>query len=204
MGKRIAAVDAYIARQQPFAIPILERLRELVHEHCPEAEEVIKWGFPHFEYRGPFASMAAFKAHATFGFWKDALLRKGGAPLGKSAGKAMGSFGRLASVRDLPPKRELAALVRRAMKLNEDGVKVPNRSAARRPVVVRPPAYFLAAVRANRKALATWESLAPSHRRDYVEWVTEAKTEPTRERRLATTVAWLAQGKRRNWKYEQR
>lgn len=204
MGKRIAAVDAYIARQQPFAIPILERLRELVHEICPEAEEVVKWGAPHFDYRGPFAGMAAFKAHATFGFWKDALLRDGDRPFGKSTEKAMGSFGRLTSVRDLPSKREMTALVRRAMKLNEDGVKLPHRSGTRKAPAVRPPAWFLAALRRNRRALATWEGLAPGHRREYVEWVTEAKTEPTRERRMATTVEWLAEGKRRNWKYERR
>lgn len=204
MGKRIAAIDAYISRQQPFAIPILERLRDLVHETCPGVVEVIKWGHPNFEYKGPFAGMAAFKAHATFGFWKDALLRKGSAPLGKSDEKAMGSFGRLTSLADLPGERAMRALIRRAMKLNDDGVKLPSRSATRKPIVVRPPAYFLAAVRSNRRALATWEGLAPSHRRDYVEWVTGAKTEPTRERRLATTVTWLSEGKRHNWKYERR
>ena len=204
MGRRIAAVDAYIARQRPFAIPILERLRDLVHEFCPEAEEVIKWGMPHFEYKGPFAGMAAFKAHATFGFWKDSLLRRGGRPLGRSREKAMGSFGRLASVDDLPTKREMGALVRRAMKLNDERVKLPQRSGPRKPVVVRPPAWFLAAVRANRKALATWQALPPGHRRQYLEWVREAKTEPTRQRRMATTVEWLAAGRRLDWKYEKR
>jgi len=204
MRKRIAAVDSYIARQQPFAVPILERLREFVHEFCPGAEEVIKWGAPHFEYRGPFAGMAAFKAHATFGFWKDSLLRKDGRPLGRSTEKAMGSFGRLTSVRDLPAKRDMAALIRTAMKLNEEGVKLPQRSGPRRPVVVRPPAWFLAALRANRRAFATWEGFSPSHRREYLEWVTEAKTEVTRDRRMATTLEWLAAGRRRNWKYERR
>jgi len=204
MGKRIPAVTAYIARQQPFAIPILERLRDLVHEFCPEVEEVIKWGAPHFEYRGPFAGMAAFKAHATFGFWKDALLREGDRPLGRSTEKAMGSFGRLTSLRDLPSKRDMAMLVRRARRLNEDGVKLPQRTRDRKTIVVRPPAWFLAALRANGRAIATWKALAPGQRRDYLEWVSEAKTEPTRERRLATTVAWLAEGKRLNWKYERR
>jgi uncharacterized protein YdeI (YjbR/CyaY-like superfamily) len=201
MGKRITAIDAYIARQQPFARPVLEYLRDLVHETCPDAVEVIKWGHPNFEYKGPFAGMAAFKAHATFGFWKHSLLVDGKATLGKSDEKAMGSFGRLTSVDDLPGRRTLVALVKRAMKLNDDGIKNPARSGPRKPVVVKPPAYFMAAVRANRKAVATWEGFAPSHKRDYVDWVTEARTEPTREKRLATTVAWLAQGKKRNWKY---
>lgn len=202
MGQRIAAVDDYIARQRPFAVPILEHLRKVVHETCPEVVEVIKWGHPHFEHRGPLAGMAAFTAHATFGFWKEALLRKGDAPLGRPNAKAMGSFGRLTSLADLPADRALRALLRRAMKLNEDGVKLPSRS--RKANAVRPPADFLPAVRGNRRALATWQSLAPSHRREYVEWVTEARTAPTRQRRLATTVEWLAEGKRRNWRYERR
>ena len=201
MGKRIAAVDAYIAKQQPFAKPILVHLRNRVHEVCPDANEVIKWGMPHFEYKGPFAGMAAFKAHATFGFWKEALLRKGRASLAKSDEPAMGSFGRLRSLDDLPSRRTLASLIREAMKLNEDGVKAPKRPSVRKPDV-RPPAWFMAALRQKPKALAAYEAFAPSHRREYVEWVTEAKTEATREKRLATTLSWLAEGKRRNWKYE--
>lgn len=204
MGKRIAEVDAYIAKQRPFAVPILEHLREVVHATCPGVTEVIKWGMPHFDYKGPFAGMAAFKAHATFGFWKEALLREGGRPLGRSTAEAMGSFGRLESLRDLPPKRELVALLRRAMKLNDEGVRKPVKAAARRPAAIRTPAYFTAALRRDRRALATWESLAPSHRREYLEWVTEAKREETRERRLVTTLAWLAEGRRRNWRYEKR
>lgn len=204
MGRHSAAVTAYIARQQPFAKPILSHLRGLVHEGCPEVVETIKWGMPAFDYKGPFASMAAFRAHAVFGFWKEKLLAKDGRPLGKPGEKAMGSFGRLTSVADLPGRRAMLALVRRAMKLNDEGVRHPTRSRARRPVVVRPPAYFLAAVRANRKALATWESLAPSHRRDYVEWVTGAKTEATRARRMTTTVEWLAKGRKLTWEYERR
>lgn len=204
MGKRIAAVDAYIAKQQPFAKPILVHLRDLVHETCPGADEVIKWGMPHFDYKGPFAGMAAFKAHATFGFWKESLLRKGDTPLGKSDEKAMGSFGCLRSLDDLPSQRTLVSLIRKAMKLNEDGIKNPARSGARKPIVVRPPAWFMAALRKKPKALATYEGFPPGQRREYVEWVTEAKTEATREKRLATAVAWLAEGKRRNWKYEKR
>jgi uncharacterized protein YdeI (YjbR/CyaY-like superfamily) len=203
MGKRIAAVDAYIAKQQPFAKPILVHLRDLVHEVCPDANEVIKWGMPHFDYQGPFAGMAAFKAHATFGFWKEALLRKGKAPLPEPAEKAMGSFGCIRSLDDLPSRRTLASLIREAMKLNEGGVKTPKRPSVPKPAV-RPPAWFMAALRKKPRALATYEAFPPGQKREYVEWVTEAKTEATREKRLATTVAWLAEGKRRNWKYEKR
>lgn len=197
MGARTPEVDAYVAKQRPFAVPILEYLREIVHATCPGVTEVMKWGMPHFDYKGPFAGMAAFKAHATFGFWKESLLRRGGRPLGRSAEAAMGSFGRIASLRDQ------LALLRRAMKLNDDGVRRPVR-AARRPAAVRPPADFTAALRRNRRALAAWEGLAPGHRREYLEWITGAKREETRARRLATAIEWLAEGRRRNWRYEKR
>ena len=131
MGKRIPAVDAYIARQQPFAIPILERLRELVHELCPEAEERIKWGMPHFEYRGPFAGMAAFKAHATFGFWKARLMAD---PENLFTGGPRSSpmNARLASVKDLPPKKVLVAYVKAAKRLNDEGIKEPVKPRSQR------------------------------------------------------------------------
>lgn len=204
MGQRIAAVDAYIAKQQPFARPILRHVRAIVHAACPQVTESIKWGMPFFSYQGPLANMAAFKAHATFGFWQHRLLAQGRTSLGRPAEKAMGSFGRLASVRDLPPRATLLALVRRAARLNEEGVKRPARPAPRRAATVRPPAWVLAALRRDRRATATWAGLPPGQRREYLEWLTGAKTEPTRERRLATAVQWLAEGKRFRWKYERR
>jgi hypothetical protein len=203
MGKRIAAFDAYINKSKPFARPILEYLRDLVHEACPDVEEAMKWSFPCFDYKGPFCSMAAFNAHATFGFWKHGLLIDRNTPLGKSNEKAMGSFGRLTAIEDLPSRRTLVALVKKAKKLNDDGVKNPAR-VRKQPAAVRPPAYFLTALRGNRRALATYEGFSPSNRREYVDWVTEAKTEETRTRRLATAIEWMAAGKARNWKYERR
>lgn len=204
MGKRLPEITAYIDKAQPFARPILRRLRELLHDACPEVVEVIKWGHPNFEYKGPFAGMAAFKAHATFGFWKDELLRGEKVSLGKSNEKAMGSFGRLTSVSDLPAERAMKSLIKQAMKLNDDGIKRPALARSKQPIVVKPPAYFLAALQKNKKALAAYEAFAPSHKREYVEWVVEAKTEATRERRLQTAIEWMAEGKRRNWKYERR
>ena len=204
MGKRIRAIDVYIAKSQPFARPILNHLRDLVHEVCPEVEERLKWSHPAFDYKGPFVMMAAFQEHATFGLWKHTLLAGGKAQLGKSNEKAMGSFGRLTSVDDLPSRRTLVALLRKAMKLNEDGVKHPVRSAPKQSIVVRPPADFLGALRRNKKAHATYQSFPPGAKRDYVDWVKEAKTQATRERRLATAIEWMADGKRRNWKYEKR
>jgi hypothetical protein len=200
MGKRDPRVDAYVARSAEFARPVLEHLREVVHSACPDVTETIRWGFPHFDAQGMLCSMAAFKAHCAFGFWKGAVL------FGDSANgkEAMGHFGRIASVADLPPKRELVRLVKAARKLNEEGAPAarpkPRAKAPKPPVEA--PADLAAALKRNAKARATFEGLPPSHRRDYVEWIVEAKRDETRQRRLAQAVEWLAEGKSRNWKYE--
>ncbi len=201
MGERVPAVDAYIAKAQPFARPILEHLREVVHAACPQVEEKMKWSFPHFDYKGMLCSMAAFKNHAAFGFWKHGLLaEKGVVAAGLNRG-AMGSFGRLTSVDDLPPRRVLVALVKQAMALNDAGVVSPHRSKPTPRPAIAPPAAWTKALRANAKARAAWEAFTPGRRRDYLEWITEAKTDATRDARIATTIAWVAEGKPRNWKY---
>lgn len=192
-------VDAYVAAAPEFARPILAHLRAVVHAGCPQVVETIKWRMPAFEHKGPLAGMAAFKAHAVFGLWKHELLVGDDA----RARQAMGSFGCLRTLADLPPRRELVALVRRAAKLNDEGVKAPRRKTRpRRAVPLHPD--FKAALARNAKARATLEGFAPSHRAEYVEWVAEAKRDETRARRIAQAVEWLAQGKHRNWKYERR
>lgn len=195
MGKRDKRVDAYIARSRDFAKPILTHLREVIHENCPEVEETLKWSVPHFDYKGPFAGMAAFKEHCTFGFWKGALIVQDS---GSTA--AMGQFGRIEKVGDLPPKAALKKYIKTAMKLNETGVKAP-RAVKSRPEIPA-PAYFTAALARNKKAKAAFEAFSPSHRREYLEWITEAKTEATRDKRLATAIEWMTEGKPRNWKYQ--
>ena len=199
MPQRDPRVDAYIARQADFARPILEHVRAAVHEACPDVEESIKWGMPSFLRGGRIlASMAAFKQHASFGYWQHALVVGEGVPR-----EGMGSYGRLASVADLPPRRTLLAHVRKAMKLVEDGGKSPS---ARKTTAPRPPpkvpAELLAALKANPAAKAAFDAFPPSHKRDYVEWIVEARREETRARRLAQAVEWMAEGKRRHWKYE--
>jgi len=199
MPTRDPRVDAYIAKSAPFARPILEHIRDVVHAACPDVEEGIKWGFPNFGYKGMLCSMASFKEHCSFGFWQAKLV------LGEAASdeQAMGSFGRLTSVKDLPPKRELVGYIRKAMKLNDDGVKrAPAKAKPRPPLGV--PADLTAALANNRKAAAAWEKLSPSHRREYVEWLAEAKQPATRDRRLATTIEWVAEGKSRTWMYERK
>ena len=185
MGTRDPRVDAYIDKSADFAKPILTRLREVVHEACPDVEETMKWSFPHFMYEGMLCSMASFKQHCAFGFWKGALVLGGD---GARAQEAMGSFGRITRLSDLPPKKTLAAYVKKAAALNDAGTaRVPKAPRApKKPLAV--PDYVVAALRKNKKALATFEGFSPSHRREYVEWITEAKGEATRERRLKQAV----------------
>jgi uncharacterized protein YdeI (YjbR/CyaY-like superfamily) len=197
MGLRDPRVDAYVAKAQPFARPILTQAREVLHSACPDVEETIKWGMPAFMYHGILAGMASFKAHATFGFWKGKLITD---TAGKSS-EAMWQFGKLTSVKDLPSKSELAKLVKQAMKLNEAGVKTARVLKHAKPAL-RTPADLAVALKSKAKARAFFASLAPSAKRDYIEWITEAKRAATRAERVATTVKWLGEGKRRNWKYE--
>lgn len=196
VGNRDRRIDEYIARQNDFARPILCYLRDVVHEGCPECEETLKWGMPSFAYHGILCGMAAFKAHATFGFWKHTLV------VGKSseAARAMGSFGRLTRIEDLPPKRELLALIRKAARLNEEGVKAPAK-APRPKAPITMPSAFRTALAKHRKAKANYDAFPPSHKREYLQWITEAKREETRDRRIAEAVEWIAAGKPRNWKY---
>ena len=190
-------IDAYIARQADFARPILEHLRAVVHEACPDCEETLKWSSPSFIYKGKIlAGFAAFKAHATFGFWSGGQV----VDTSDKAPTAMGQFGRLTSIDELPPRAELAALTRKAMQLIDDGVKPVRNKTVKAPFSV--PQDLRAAIDAVPAARTTFEGFPPSCQREYVEWVTEAKRDETRAKRLAQTVEWLAEGKRRHWKYE--
>jgi uncharacterized protein YdeI (YjbR/CyaY-like superfamily) len=190
-------IDAYIARQADFARPILERLRTVVHEACPGVEETLKWSMPTFLYGGAIlASMAAFKQHASFGYWKHADV------MGEGVERdGMGSYGRISSIKDIPAKKTLVADLKRAMQLNVDKVKPARKTAAPKPPA-EAPADLVAALKKNAKARKTFDGFPPSAQRDYIEWIVEAKREETRAKRLAQTVEWLAEGKRRNWKYE--
>lgn len=192
-------VDDYIDRAAPFAQDLLRHWRATVHTHCPEVVETIKWGFPNFTYRDRILTgMAAFKAHCSIGFWH------GEAAVGAdhAKGGAMGDFGRLTSVKDLPSKTEQKTILLRAMRLIEDGVKArPARTTAPKPPPVAPD-DLVAALKANAAARKTFETFPPGQQRDYIDWIVEAKKAETREKRLAQAVEWMAEGKRRNWKYE--
>jgi len=200
MAARDPRIDAYIAKSAEFARPILSHLREFVHAACPDVEETLKWSMPSFLYAGGIlCGMAAFKQHATFGFWKGRLIVPGD---GADNESAMGQFGRITKLSDLPPKKVLAGYIKQAMKLNEEGVKDPARAKAAKPRPAPPaPDDLLAALKKNKQAKATFEAFSPSCKREYVEWITEAKREETRQRRVAQAVEWMAEGKQRNWKY---
>lgn len=191
-------VTAYIAKSAPFARPVLTHLRAVVHAACPDVIETMKWSTPHFEHHGLMCGMAAFKAHCAFGFWRAALVLPAEDP---KAQRAMGQFGRITSLDDLPGDRVLAQWIRKAARLNESGER-PRTPPKRPRPALRMPADLAAALARHAKASAHWAAFAPSARRDYIEWITEAKRPETRAQRLATTIAWVAAGKRRNWKYE--
>lgn len=199
MGTQDPRIDDYIAKSAAFARPILVHLREVVHAACPEVEEAVKWRCPHFMYQGMLCGMAAFKQHCTFGFWKGSLIVEGA----KDDEAAMGQFGRITRVSELPSRRVLTGYIKKAMKLNEDGVKpawvAERKVKAKRKVTV--PKDLAAALKRSKKAEATFQGFSPSHRREYIEWITEAKREETRAKRIAQAIEWMAEGKPRHWKY---
>jgi uncharacterized protein YdeI (YjbR/CyaY-like superfamily) len=191
-------IDAYIDRQAQFAKPILATLRATVHQACPHCEETLKWGMPSFVYKGKIlANMAAFKQHAVFGFWQG----KNVTGDTSEEREAMGSFGRLTDVADLPDSDTLAGLVKKAMALIDSGAKAPRPVKHPKPPL-EVPADLEAALADNAAARATFEGFPTSARRDYLDWLADAKRPETRAKRLAQTLEWLTEGKRRHWKYE--
>ena len=200
MGKKDKRVDAYIAKSAPFAQPILNHLRELVHKACPDVEETIKWSFAFFDYKGPLCSMAAFKEHCAFGFWKAALL-KDAEKMKDNQQNAMGHAGKIKSVADLPADKVILGWIKEAVKINDEGIKLPLRKKTDLKELVIPE-YFTKAISKNKKALVAFEKFSPSHKKEYVQWVTEAKAEETRNRRMDKAIEMIAEGKGRNWKYE--
>ena len=199
MATKDPRIDAYIAKSADFAKPILKHLRKVVHAGCPEVVETLKWSMPHFDHKGIMCGMGAFKEHCAFGFWKADLVLERAAGAEKSG---MGSFGCIKSVGDLPNEKTLIGYVKKAAALNEAGVKAPGRTQPKKRAPIPVPDYFESALRKNAKARKNFESFPPSHRREYLEWITEAKREETRNERMATSIKWLAEGKSRHWKYQ--
>jgi uncharacterized protein YdeI (YjbR/CyaY-like superfamily) len=195
-------VDAYIKKAAPFAQPILIKLRKLIFQACPDAVETIKWSFPNYEaYGSMLCSMASFKEHCAFGFWKAALLKDKDDILHLAERNAMGHLDKLVSLKDLPSDKIIIAYVKEAALLNKNGVKLDRpKSAPKKELPMPKP--LAAALKKNKKASAVFEAFSPSNKREYIEWIIEAKTEETLNKRLATTIEWLEEGKSRNWKYK--
>jgi uncharacterized protein YdeI (YjbR/CyaY-like superfamily) len=204
MGKKDKRIDAYIEKARPFAKPILKHIRKLVHQGNSDVEETIKWGMPCFDYKGPFFHMASFKQHAVCGFWKAALLKDAKGylkPRSVDGGDAMGHMGKLTSIKDLPPDKVLLDFIKQATKLNDEGIKVPAKPKPDKKELIVPD-YYIAALKKNKKAFSTFEKFSYSDKKEYVEWITEAKTEATRDSRIKTSIEWMSEGKSRNWKYK--
>lgn len=209
MGSKDPRVDAYIAKSADFAKPILAHLRELIHHNCPTVEETLKWSFPHFTYTSAsdrksrvLCSMASFKQHCAFGFWYA-----GGWVMSdesKPSTEGMGQYGKITSLKDLPKDKELIKQIKDAVKLHDSGIKSVSRPKTTEKKELEVPSDLTAALKKNKKARGTFEQFSYTNKKDYLDWITEAKTDGTRKKRLGTAVEWMSEGKSRNWKYERK
>jgi len=197
-------VDAYIENAADFAKPILKHLRQLIHKACPDVEETWKWSFPNFDHKGIFCSMAAFKNHCAFNFWKASLMSDPEGILHVKDKNAMGNFDKITSLKDLPSDKIMLAYLKEAVKLNEENIKKPIKPKAASTQVVETPQILLTALQKNKKAHEAFAAFSASHKKEYIEWILEAKTEATQNKRVETAVEWMAEGKHRNWKYEKK
>lgn len=202
MAEKNPAIDVYIEKASDFAKPILNHLRALVHKTCPQVVESLKWGFPHFTYKDDMlCHMASFKRHCVFGFWKASLMKDSWLMENAKAETAMGHYGKITSIQDLPADKIITGHLKEAMKLNDKGIKIKKEKTGPLQEIV-PPDYFMQTINKNKQALEVWESFSNSCKKEYVEWITDAKRDETREKRILQAVTWISEGKDRNWKYK--
>jgi len=201
MGTKDPRIDAYIAKSADFAKPIQKHIRKLVHAACPGVEETMKWSMPYFMHNGILCSMAAFKNHCSFRLWKGALLFGNGRAAGNKQDEGMGQFGRINAISDLPREKVLIGYIKEAVRLNKTGVKLTPRPKPKEKKELIVPSELMSALKENKRALAAFENFSYSHKKEYVEWITEAKREETRKKRVATAIEWMTEGKSRHWKY---
>lgn len=203
MEKYSTKVDEYIEKSPDFAKPILHYLRETIHEVCPEAEEAIKWKFPTFMYKGKIlCSITSFKQYCSLGFWLHGEMKTITELETNAEKSSMFSLGKIAKMEDLPSKSHLKKAILEAMELTDMGVTMKKAPPTKTETEI--PDYFKEALQQNKKALAIFESKSPSFRKEYIMWITEAKTEATRNKRMEQSLEWIAEGKGRNWKYEKK
>lgn len=201
MGKRTQAFDEYIDKAQPFAQPILTLFRDMIHDACPECEEKLKWGMPHYDYKGMMLSTASFKEHCILNFWKAPLLDDPHQVLEKGQTSAMGQLGRIKHIEELPLRSILEELIDNAVQLNNAGILLPKKTPKQKEDILVPDDFQFALTEDN-VAKEVFDNFTNGQRKEYIEWVTDAKRDATRQKRIATAVMWIAAGKRRNWKYE--
>lgn len=200
--QRNPKVDDYIATSEEFARPILAHLRDLIHRHCPDVVEAIKWGIPHFDYAGEMMCIfAAYKSHCSFTFWKEAIMSDARLRANPDLPAAKRYMGKITSLDDLPNDTQLAAYLKEAMDMNEKGIKLPPREA-KTPQDIEIPDRFVERLASSPAAKAVFESKSASFRKEYLAWIADAKTEATREKRIDESLAWIAEGKGRFWKYQ--
>ena len=205
MATKEKKIDAYIAKSADFAKPILLHIRQLVHKACPDVEEKIKWGMPFFDYKDEMlCHMASFKQHAVMGFWKAALMKDSILVENAKSETAMGHLGKITSLKDMPSDKKITGWIKEAMDLNDKGIKLPAKPKPAAAAEIPVPDYFIKALAKNKKAKQVFDNYAYSHKKEYLTWITEAKTEETRNKRMATALEWMAEGKGRNWKYEKK
>lgn len=207
MAKKEKLIDAYIAKSAGFAKPILNKIRELVHKACPDVEEKMKWSMPFFDYKGEMlCHMASFKQHAVMGFWKVPLMKDSILVENAKSETAMGHLGRIGSLKDMPSDKKITVWIKEAMQLTDKRIKLPAKvkPTEKEKKELTVPDYFTKALSKNKKAKAAFDNFAYSHKKEYVMWITEAKTEETRNKRMETALEWLAEGKSRLWKYEKK
>ncbi|MBS3913990.1 MAG: YdeI/OmpD-associated family protein [Bacteroidetes bacterium] len=202
MNSKDERIDVYIANSRDFAVPVLEHLRHLVHRYCPQAQETLKWGFPHFMYHKTIlCSMASFTSHCAFGFWNGKLLEDShGLFITEGNEKAMGQLGQIRSLKDLPKDEILGLYIMQSMTLIEQGVKLPKKPKS--DVQITVPDEIHAALLQHSDAFEYFNKLSNSHKKEYLQWISEAKLEATRAKRLSTMIQWLEEGRNLNWKYE--
>lgn len=202
MSKFNPQFDEYITKSADFAKPIMEYLRQIIHETCPEVEEIIKWGNPHFDYKGDMMCiLAGYKHHCSFSLYKAELMSDKKIIESVKAGQKMGYMDKIKSLSDLPAKETLVAYIKEAMVLNENGVK-KEKTVSEKPKVIEVPDYFNEVLIANPLVKEIFESKSASFRKDYLVWIIDAKTEATRQKRIEQSLEWIAEGKGRFWQYE--
>lgn len=198
MSNHNKKVDEYIFKMADFAKPILTHLRQIIFETCPDVEEDIKWGIPHYGYKGDhLVMMAGFKQHCSFSLYKAELMKDKMIQESVKAGKKFGYMDKVKDLSELPNKKVLTAYIKEAMELNSSGISKPK--VVKEKVEVVAPKEFIEALEQDKIAFSVYESKSPSFRKNYIIWIADVKTDETRQKRITQSLEWIREGKDRFW-----